>query len=246
MKRGQQGKPAASEVPGPSTDRANDPGSEAMALHWEHSVSGPLTALVGDLDLAYEVLAHDDGRDVEARIEDAVRRVGQARQAAERIRVVALHAQLTFGVASQPTHPSGPPDSSPQRRRVRVLIVDDDIQVGKALQRCLCDHDVVVLDSGTDAVERLTAGDRFDLILSDLMMPGMTGADLHDQIARIAPEQAERMVFLSGGFTTPRVQKFVANVRNRVMDKPFDLNELRDLVRSTRPVPLSLIVGPIR
>ena len=54
-----------------------------------------------------------------------------------------------------------------------------------------------------DALARITAGERFDVILCDLMMPHMTGMDLHAALAGAVPEQAERMIFMTGGAFTP-------------------------------------------
>jgi CheY-like chemotaxis protein len=73
---------------------------------------------------------------------------------------------------------------------------------------------------------------RVDVLFCDLMMPEMTGMDLHAEIVRVAPDQAERMVFLTGGAVTTRARDFVAAVPNPVIDKPFDVKRLREIVRS--------------
>lgn len=63
------------------------------------------------------------------------------------------------------------------------------------------------------------------------MMPVMTGMDLHEEILSVAPDQAERMVFMTGGAVTPRARDFVATVPNPVLDKPFDMKALREMIR---------------
>ena len=77
----------------------------------------------------------------------------------------------------------------------------------------------------------MLGGEGFDLILCDLMMPDMTGMDLYAAIRAAAPEQASRMIFVTGGAFTPRAIEFLDTVTNLRLDKPFDLRNLRALVR---------------
>ncbi|HTB77665.1 MAG TPA: ATP-binding protein [Polyangiaceae bacterium] len=112
-------------------------------------------------------------------------------------------------------------------RRGRLLIVDDDEKVGQSLAYLLrTDHDVEVSVEPRAIAERLLAGERFDVILCDLMMPGMTGMELHATVAKRAPEQADRFVFVTGGAFTPAATAFVGRVSNTVLMKPYDLRAL--------------------
>jgi PAS domain S-box-containing protein len=113
----------------------------------------------------------------------------------------------------------------------RVLIVDDDMLVGKALRRALKDNDVTVLTDAREARSRVLGGERFDLILCDLMMPEMTGMELHAELAREAPEQAERMIFVTGGAFTEAAAAFLERIPNPRLAKPFDIAKLRELAR---------------
>jgi signal transduction histidine kinase len=116
-------------------------------------------------------------------------------------------------------------------RRARVLIVDDDMVVAFALKRMLeRSHEVTMKTSARQALDRITAGDRYDAILCDLMMPEMTGMELHAEIARAAPEQARRMIFLTGGAFTPRAREFLDQVANQRLEKPCDLSKLLALI----------------
>jgi CheY-like chemotaxis protein len=110
--------------------------------------------------------------------------------------------------------------------------VDDELRVGTAIQRGLCDCDVAVTVSGAEALAWISAGQRFDTIFCDLMMPEMSGVELHAEIERLAPEQAARMVFITGGATTVGAQAFLDAMPNPVIDKPFELQRLREAVRS--------------
>jgi PAS domain S-box-containing protein len=134
-------------------------------------------------------------------------------------------------VADEPVVERAAPEITP-RRRGRILVVDDENIVATAVRRLLeSDHEVKVLTSAQEALHRISGGERFDVILCDLMMPVMTGVDLHSELARTAPDQADCMVFLTGGAFTPRARAFLDEVPNPRLDKPFDLAVLRALVQ---------------
>ena len=117
-------------------------------------------------------------------------------------------------------------------RRGRILVVDDEELVLRLVERSLsADHDVVTVSSAREALALCVSGARFDVILCDLMMPDMTGMDLHRELARVAPELVDRMVFLTGGAFTASARQFLAEVAREHLDKPFELTGLRMLVR---------------
>jgi CheY-like chemotaxis protein len=117
------------------------------------------------------------------------------------------------------------------RRRGRILVVDDEPMIAKSLQRFLSvEHDVLGLGSAGEALAQIRAGERFDVILCDLMMPQMTGMDLHAELSRVAREQAARMIFVTGGAFTPRARAFLDETPNQRIEKPFDVRQLRALI----------------
>jgi len=118
-----------------------------------------------------------------------------------------------------------------QLRRAAVLIVDDERSVSASLSRALANHDVTAFTSAREALERIQAGASFDLILSDLMMPGMSGMEFYDALAREEPLAAERVVFMSGGAFTPAARAFLDRVPNELIEKPFNLSAVRELVQ---------------
>jgi CheY-like chemotaxis protein len=87
-----------------------------------------------------------------------------------------------------------------------------------------------VVTRARDALSRIHGGARFDVILCDLLMPEMTGMDLHDELVLTAPDQAEAMVFVTGGAFTPRAREFLAEMASRCIEKPFDTAALRAAV----------------
>jgi CheY-like chemotaxis protein len=107
-------------------------------------------------------------------------------------------------------------------RRGRILVVDDEPLFCRTLVRMLAvDHDVVALGDPAEALRRVTAGERFDLMLTDLIMPEMTGMELYAGISRVAPELAERTYFVTGGAFTPAALEFVRTRADRILEKPL-------------------------
>lgn len=119
------------------------------------------------------------------------------------------------------------------KTRGRVLVVDDEPLLRSSVTRLLGkEYDVVTVESAVDALARITRGERFDVILSDVMMPVMTGMGLHAEVSAIAPEQAERMVFMTGGAVTPAARRFLQIVPNPRIVKPLEIPMLRSILRS--------------
>ena len=113
----------------------------------------------------------------------------------------------------------------------RVLIVDDDRHVGDALTLLLSDENHVVLEHRAAlALARLLRGERYDVVLCDLMMPEMSGIELYDRLADALPEEAGRIVFMTGGRYVPLVQAFLERVPNMCLEKPFHVPSLRALI----------------
>jgi PAS domain S-box-containing protein len=120
-----------------------------------------------------------------------------------------------------------PPSDARPPPRGRLLIIDDEEKVGHALACVLrADHDVEVSADPRAIAERLLAGERFDVILCDLVMPGMTGMELYATVAKKVPEQARRFVFVTGGAFTPAATDFIGRVSNAILEKPYDLRAL--------------------
>ncbi|WP_309895940.1 two-component regulator propeller domain-containing protein [Archangium sp.] len=119
------------------------------------------------------------------------------------------------------------PTPAPSRRG-RLLIIDDEPLVVATLVRTLArEHDVLSFTSARQALERLRAGEPCELILCDLMMPELTGMELHATLARENPALAERMLFLTGGAFTEATRAFLASTRQPCVQKPFEPEALR-------------------
>jgi signal transduction histidine kinase len=127
----------------------------------------------------------------------------------------------------------GPAAPVVQERRASILVVDDEPLIATAIHRTLSpEHDVATVSHARDALARVQKGERFDVVLCDLMMPDMTGMDLYAELVRIAPDQAERVAFMTGGAFTSRARDFLDSVRNARIEKPFERGGLWALVHS--------------
>jgi len=126
------------------------------------------------------------------------------------------------------------PEAAETRRR--VLVVDDEIVIGNVVRRILRDHDVVHVTNAEQAAALLQT-ETFDVILCDVMMPGMSGVDLFEMVCREHPPLRQRFVFVTGGAFTKRARDFLANVPNPRIDKPFEASAIRDAVTSLSALP---------
>ena len=86
----------------------------------------------------------------------------------------------------------------------------------------------------TDALARIARGERYDAIVCDLMMPGMSGLDFHEELVRVAPEYAARVVFVTGGAVTDQARQFLARTTLPRVEKPFSEATLRAAIESVR------------
>ena len=126
---------------------------------------------------------------------------------------------------------SATPALAPRGARPRLLAIDDEPLILRVMRRILADeHEVTTLESAAQTLDLLASGARFDVILCDLMMPGMTGIDLHEALSRDYPDQAARMIFLSGGATNARSAAFLERFAGRHLGKPFDRGALGALI----------------
>lgn len=117
----------------------------------------------------------------------------------------------------------------------RVVIVDDDRAVAQMIRRLLMrDHHVEVLLDPRDALARLAAGERFEVIVCDLMMPHIAGPEFFHRIAALDPNQARRMVFMTGGVFSRELEEFRAALKNPCLDKPFSAQALAWAIAQAR------------
>jgi CheY-like chemotaxis protein len=143
-----------------------------------------------------------------------------------------LTFRLWFASSRARAQPAAPARAA-ETRRARLLVVDDEQLMCDLMTAMLGDdYDVVAMNNSREALQYLTRGESFDLVLCDLMMPDLTGMDLHTELARVRPDQAARMVFMTGGTFTERAYRFLAEPGRVQLQKPFRHDQLLSLVEA--------------
>ena len=130
------------------------------------------------------------------------------------------------------TIPTPPPatDGAPMRR---ILIVDDEPLIVSSLLVALSRSADVLGETNAERALALLDAGTFDAIVCDVMMPGLTGIDLHERVVSDKPALASRFVFMTGGTFTTRTREYLDRVTNPLLTKPF---EIRDLVAAIEEV----------
>ncbi len=107
---------------------------------------------------------------------------------------------------------------------IRILLAEDDEAMRQYLARALerSGYEVVSVDRGAEALP-LLENDRFDLLLTDIVMPEMDGIELAQHVAKVAPET--RVMFITG-FAAVTLKAGKAVPQAKVLSKPFHLRDL--------------------
>jgi DNA-binding NtrC family response regulator len=72
-------------------------------------------------------------------------------------------------------------------------------------------------------------------VLSELYLPDMDAAELHDEIVDEDPELAARTLFMTGGIVVDQARHFLAQIPGQWIAKPFDLAQLREVLQRLAP-----------
>jgi PAS domain S-box-containing protein len=162
-----------------------------------------------------------------------------------------VESQLGVGTTSRvvlppsaPAPVAEPPARVTPSRKATVLVVDDEPAIGVVLRRALTAYDVTLATSVTQALQLIESGVVFDVILSDLMMHERSGIDFYEELHRIDPLWAARIVFVTGGAFTPAAAEFLARVPNERLAKPFGAEPLRELIRKILAAPPRTATSP--
>jgi len=117
--------------------------------------------------------------------------------------------------------------------RGRVLVIDDEVMIGRVITRTLSKrHDVVVFQDAKDAFARLAKDSEFDVVLCDLLMPNIGGARVYEVLASRWPHLASRLVFMTGGVFDGELSDVLKRAQRPVLAKPFSPSDLEALVNA--------------
>jgi signal transduction histidine kinase len=123
-----------------------------------------------------------------------------------------------------------PDESLTEIFRGRILIIDDEEGILVAMARMICEHETVLVSSGAEAKQVIDGDQAFDLVLCDMMMPDISGMDLHRWLTEHHPVLARQLIFVTGGAFTPRARDYLSTVDNVCLEKPFDENIFKRIV----------------
>lgn len=146
------------------------------------------------------------------------------------------------GVAAQRRRPS----LTPVPGVPKVLVVDDEAPIRRALRRFFERRGWVVdeAEDGSGALALLSTPEgstRYDVVLCDLKMPGMSGPDLYERLRRDLPSVLPRIIFVTGDVTGTEAAEFLTQVEGPVLEKPFELATVAQVAEDLRA---SLALGP--
>jgi len=111
-----------------------------------------------------------------------------------------------------------------------VLLVEDEPTVRSVAERALTRHGytVVTADNGEDALEILAKGEKFDLLISDVVMPGMDGPTMVREARESRPDL--KILFMSG-YAEEQLRKSIDLENVNFLPKPFSVTELAEAAR---------------
>ncbi|HET6615387.1 MAG TPA: ATP-binding protein [Dehalococcoidia bacterium] len=134
---------------------------------------------------------------------------------------------------AEPEAPSPPASPEAPRAGRRVLVVDDEDSIKELLTNVLemDHHEVVLASNGREALD-LVRSQPFDLIVSDVKMPIMGGAELYQRLRDEGHPLASRLIFVTGDTVAAETRAFLQGVPNPVLSKPFRLRDVRETVQS--------------
>ncbi len=140
------------------------------------------------------------------------------------IRLPAGHGTASTGIG---------PAALPAEAVARVLVIDDEEPVREALADMLRlkHHQVVVATQGAEGLERFQAAP-FDLVMTDLAMPGMSGWQVAQAVKALRPDVP--VVLVTGWGVELPAEQLRANGVDRVMTKPFKIDQVQEVVASFR------------
>ena len=138
---------------------------------------------------------------------------------------------LPYERAPSTRAPSGPHQSGLPRGHERVLLVEDNVAVRKSAAKLLAalGYQVETAADGVDALETIDSGAGVDLVLTDLSMPRMGGAELANRLRERAPQLP--VLFMSGNLEEAELREQIERGHARFLQKPV---RLRDLAWATR------------
>lgn len=112
-----------------------------------------------------------------------------------------------------------------------ILVLDDDTELADALKELLESHNFVVttVSDGADGLREVIQMD-FDVIVCDLLMPGIPGDMFYLAVKKVKPKLADRFLFITGYKGDDKVDSFLRSIDALVLFKPVLTDELVEMI----------------
>ena len=117
-------------------------------------------------------------------------------------------------------------------KKGKILVVDDEHGVRTLLERVLTEsgHSVDTIGDASKALDKISAGVNYDVILTDARMPGMSGIEMYSRIIEKTPEMKNRIIFITGDVMGADIKVFLTQNNLPYLAKPFDIKLLEEKV----------------
>ncbi|MDH5695530.1 MAG: PAS domain S-box protein [Dehalococcoidia bacterium] len=122
-----------------------------------------------------------------------------------------------------------PADEKPEGvAKARIMVVDDEPSICQFLNRFLTGegHKVQTVLNVEAALQKMNAA-KYDLVLLDIKMPGMSGIELYEHMKEVDPALQQKVVFIAGEVNSSKVKAFLSKTRVPCLTKPFNLEQLK-------------------
>jgi two-component system NtrC family sensor kinase len=142
--------------------------------------------------------------------------------------------QNGLGVGSEPATPEAPPVGGKH-----ILIIDDEVDLVDLARLILTEqgHAVDICFDAMSALEKIEQNSQYDLIISDIKIPGLSGKDFYHLLSARYPHLAERVLFVTGDTTSYETRSFLESIGNNYLEKPFKVSHLIQVVNSALKLP---------
>ena len=117
-------------------------------------------------------------------------------------------------------------------KKGKILVVDDEPGVRALLEKVLTQsgHSVDTIGDASKAIDKLDAGVSYDVILTDIRMPVMSGTELYSYILKKMPKMKNRIIFITGDVMGADIKVFLTHNNLPHLAKPFDIELLKDKI----------------
>jgi len=142
---------------------------------------------------------------------------------------VSIRLPIGAPVVRKAAGDEAPPDAR-EHTRSRVAIIDDEAALARALADALGEEHLVEVYTDSRVAFDALSHQSYDVVVCDLLMPGMTGMELFQRIVERHPSYEARFLFITGGLATPAAAAFADTHEADILAKPFDVDLLRGAI----------------